>query len=374
LEQHRIVDLLPERSAESFQAWLTAHAGVEIISRDRGDFYIKGATAGAPNATQVADRWHLLSNLRKALVRIADHHPHQLLAAARSVQSVPQHAEAAPPALEAAPPSETPEITRNAENNHAPRSDRRRQRYAQVIELFRQGVSQREIARRVGIYRGTVGRYVHADAFPERAQRPYARRLDQFIGHLQRRWKEGCRNAVELTEELKQQGFKGSYYTVKRRVATWRQEDPAPSPTAAFGADKAVQRPSSRRIAWLTLKPGGELLDDERALLKAIGDYCPTLKAACSLAKRFWDLVRQRRADELNNWIDEASRTGVADELRRFAQGLKADLPAVEAAVTLPWSNGQTEGHVNRLKLIKRQMFGRAKFDLLRQRVIESAA
>jgi transposase len=224
LERHCVVDLLPERSAESFQAWLGAHAGVEIISRDRGDFYIKGATAGAPHATQVADRWHLLANLRMTLVRIADHHPQQLLAAARAAQLAQQTTETPSVTIEQTLPPEIVASGPIAEEHDSSRPDRRRQCYEQVMELYRQGIPQRDIARRVGIYRGTVGRYVHADRFPERARRQYSRKLDRYIDYLQRRWHEGCRNAVALTKELHAQGFKGSYYTVKRRIAAWRQD------------------------------------------------------------------------------------------------------------------------------------------------------
>jgi transposase-like protein len=215
LERHCVVDLLPDRSAESFQAWLGGHGGIEIISRDRGDFYTKGATAGAPQATQVADRWHLLANLRKTLIRIADRHPQQLLAAARAAQSARQTTET--PFAPTEPPL-PPGIAVSgpiAEDHDSSRLDRRRQCYEQVMELYRQGIPQREIARRVGIYRGTVGRYVHADRFPERARRRYSHKLDRYIDYLQRRWHEECRNAVALTKELYAHGFKGSYYTVK---------------------------------------------------------------------------------------------------------------------------------------------------------------
>jgi transposase len=135
-----------------------------------------------------------------------------------------------------------------------------------------------------------------------------------------------------------------------------------------------VQRPSANQAAWIILKPVAELSDHERALRKAIEEHCPALKTATGLARRLWDVIRQQRSGELDSWIEEALQIEIPHELRRFARGLKADHSAVLAALTLPWSNGQTEGHVNRLKLIKRQMFGRAKFDLLRQRVLESVA
>jgi len=264
LESHRVVDLLPERSAESFRAWLGNHPGIEIISRDRGDYYIKGATAVAPNATQVADRWHLLSNLRKALIRIADRHPQQLLAAADSLHTQPVAVAELPAEGSAAP--EASEDTVDTEIIVPLPGDRRRQCYEKVMDLHRQGLSQREIARRVELDRGTVGKYVHAESLPERAKRTYRHKADRFGDYLWRRWQEGCHNAAALTTELRQQGFRGSYYSVKRRVARWRHLGPSRASSAAT-PDHARLRPASHRIAWLMLRPDTELLDEERALV-----------------------------------------------------------------------------------------------------------
>jgi len=417
LESHHVVDLLPERSAESFQVWLGSHSGVEIISRNRGGYFINGATAGAPNATQVTDRWHLLSNLREALVRIASRFSKQLLAAARSFQVAQTQEvgkqETAVSADEAASPSvlaseksslppadadmsemqKTPENKSKIEDDHSKVEDgqdqhpsRRRLRYEQVMELYRQGVSQREIARRLGINHDTVGKYVHADGFPEhlgRHGRSYRRKTDRFVHYLWQRWQEGCRNAAQLTRELHSQGFQGAYYSVKRQVTAWRQSkatdtagqgDSSQPQSAASKAAPKPTPPSSRRVSWLMFKTDDELVDDEPAWVKAINECCPVLKAASVVAKRFREIVSQKQANALDGWIAETSQAGVATELRRFAKGLKSDYAAIRAALMLPWSNGQTEGHVNRLKLIKRQMFGRANFDLLRQRVIEKIA
>jgi transposase len=131
-----------------------------------------------------------------------------------------------------------------------------------------------------------------------------------------------------------------------------------------------VDRPSSNRIAWLLFKFPAELTDAEQTLAKSVTEHCPPLKSASALAREFRELVRQRQVHALDSWLERARVADAAVELRRFADGLIDDLAAVRAALSLPWSNGQTEGHVNRLKLIKRQMFGRAKFDLLRQRVL----
>jgi transposase len=122
-------------------------------------------------------------------------------------------------------------------------------------------------------------------------------------------------------------------------------------------------------VAWLLFKPPADLARDERAFVAELQAHSPPLATATALAQQFRDMVRQRKAKSLESWINEALASDLI-EMRRFADGLRQDQAAVEAALSLPWSNGQTEGHVNRLKTIKRQMYGRASFHVLRQRVL----
>ncbi len=373
LERHRRIDLLPDRSSQSLERWLQAHPGVEIVSRDRGDYYTKGATAGAPQAVQIADRWHLLKNLREALVRVVDRHGKQVEAAARGTAiSEPKSSIDTPVAGTAndAPVLAAP-LTR-AEEVKQQRRARRLQRYQRVVELDAQGASDREIARQMGMNRGTVRRFLAAGFFPERAQRHYYRHTDPFADYLRQRWGEGCQNAAQLVAELQQQGFDGSYDMVRRRVASWRGRPPGASSGRhrAKRTQPAVHRPSSNRIAWLLFKFPAERSLSAQALAAWVTEHCPLLESASALAREFRELARDRQAHALDNWLRRARAADAAVELRRFAEGLIDDLAAVKAALSLPWSNGQTEGHVNRLKLIKRQMYGRAKFDLLRLRVL----
>jgi transposase len=372
LEQHRAVDLLPERSSESFRDWLQSHPGIEVISRDRGDYYIKGAEEGAPTAAQVADRWHLLKNLREALTKATDRCSPQIVAAARALWREQQDIQTTTTA--GAEPVENPAKNGHVQQLKQARRARRLQRYEQVLELHRQKLSNREIARRLGMYRDTVRRYLQAGTFPERAARRYPGSTIPFGQYLQRRWHEGCRNAAQLTRELQQEGFKGSYYMVKRFVAHWRQPEPNGGQNVGQlpSARSLFQRPSSNRIAWLLMYPPSDPDNKNQMLLERIRADCPTLAAAADLATQFVSLLKERNASALDVWVDRARSESSAPDLRRFAEGLKADWAAVKAAFSLPWSNGQTEGHVNRLKLIKRQMFGRAKFDLLRLRFLNA--
>ena len=185
LERHCPIDLLPDRSADSLATWLQAHPEVEIICRDRANEYIDGASRGAPQAQQVADRWHLLQNLREALERLLEQHPVCLYAAATpqppAIEPEPQ---SSPKADEPPPPPSPPRFSQAEQRRQATRH-RRLARYQAVIELHQQGLSSRAIARQLGLGRHTVRRYLDAGAFPEMAQRRKGSSiLDRYLPYL----------------------------------------------------------------------------------------------------------------------------------------------------------------------------------------------
>lgn len=255
LEKRRVIDLLADREAATLAAWLRAHPGVEVVSRDRSPTYASGITDGAPTAVQVADRFHLLMNVRKALEEVVKRWLRFLR-----------------PRRLAAPPSSAP----------APEND------------------------------------------------PSA----------------GCRQRLE------------PHLRGARRAG---RSKPTPRPTL----------PSACEVAWMLLR-GEELADDEQPVVGLLRRLSPEVKRAQELAVGFVGLVKERRGDELRGWLIEAGRSGVA-EFRSFANGITSDFQAVRAALEYEWSNGRVEGQVHRLKLIKRQMYGRGKLDLLRARVLHAA-
>ncbi len=364
LEQHRPIDVLDDREPETVAAWFRQHPEIEVVTRDRAHCYSEGVSQGAPQATQVADRFHLIQNLRKALSRMLEHH-------------YPQMALAMQDATGRGPPTTKSdgETSNSIRTDRLPRKTtirdigrkRRIERYERVIELNRQGKSYRAIARCLNIHRDTVGKYIRAGECLERATRQYASKTDEFTDYLLKRWNEGCQNAAQLARELEAMGFTGSYCSVRRRVANW-----ARSKSDSLYRHRKVPPPSAKKTAWLLLKKPDDLEEKDREFIDALFRHIPDVQKAADLSHEFSDIVHKESDETLDSWMQRVWDSTSPKELKRFATGLKSDFDAVNAGLTTAWNNGQLEGQVNRLKFIKRQMYGRANFDLLRQRVLYS--
>ncbi|HEU5102597.1 MAG TPA: ISL3 family transposase [Roseiflexaceae bacterium] len=365
LEQHRPVDLLSDSTEEAFTAWLQAHPGVEIISRDRGEAYARGGKAGAPNAIHVAGRWHLLKNLSDAVQKLLARHPATLRQAARAL--TPHEIHTDPPAASQLPPS--PKRRPRAPQPSPVSHQRRRQlaMYQQVRELAAQGWSVAALARHLKLTKTTVRKYRDMEMF--RDQRTTARpsAVEPYRAYIEQRWAEGCTEVNQLWLEVQAQGYRGSYKSVWMFTRGWQPPliPAAPAPPAA--PTTPVWTP--RQAMWLLTREPDTLDGEEQTYRERLCELCPDAATAYSLVQAFQTMLRERRVEQLASWLAQARACGVR-ELRRFALGLRQDDAAVRAAFVYPWSQGQTEGQVNRLKQIKRQMYGRAKFDLLRLRVL----
>ena len=375
LERHTVVDLLPDRSAATLAAWLRERPDIEIISRDRFGAYAEAARTGAPQARQVADRWHLLRNLAEALEEVLLHKRTALRAAVAAATTTVGPS----PGTDTAPGPLTPTRPRPGQQRQTELS---RQRHAQRVEEYetiRQltavGVTANEIARRLGINRRTVYRY-RALAEPPEPKRPHRPRrwrvLTPYEPYLLQRWQEGCHTGMRLYREVRAQGFAHGASNVMRFVAQLRRDEAAGQPAGTTARAKAAPTPTARHVAALFLRRPEDLDAEEQAYLTRLRAADATVAAASDLTQAFATMARERTGDALDGWLDEATACATP-ALGRFAKGLRADYDAVRAGLTEEWSNGQTEGQVNRLKLIKRQMYGRAKFDLLRQRVLQAA-
>ncbi len=366
LEQHRVVDLLAERSAESLAQWLQEHPGVEIICRDRGTEYAEGASLGAPEATQIADRFHLLQNLIDAVKRMFAERPSVLRDAAHQVADEMQATEN--PETEVIP---LIEMAMPGSENGAAQPEKqtvRTLRFAEVKELQSQGWSRRAIAEHLQIDRRTVGKYFAYDACPERT--PAAHTTSKalpYLAYLTQRWSEGCHEIAQLYREVQALGFAGHYQSIYRLVKQQFQSGTISPGTGAKSVP--IPRLSTTEAAWLLVHPDDRLDDVQVRLRTKLSQMSNEISTARELAQSFFAMVRNRLPDAFDGWLGQAEASSIKAFVN-FAASLKRDYAAVHAALAYPWSSGQVEGQVNRLKLTKRQMYGRANFDLLRKHVL----
>ncbi len=346
VETARVVDVLPDRTSETFAAWLRDHPGAEIICRDRASAYTRAVRLAAPHATEVADRWHLLQNLSLAVEKTCHQHRPCLRKYAEQTAEDPPRM----PLLDALPPTLI--------------VDRVRQRHEQVNRLLDTGYPLSEVGRRLGLDRKTVRRYRDTDfdtllaSARDRRNSP----LDRYKPFLQAQFAAGNTNAAELYQQIRERGFRGGYSTLTRYVRSLGNNTAVPAP---------ADIPSPRTVTGWIMRPRDSLSTKESADLEQARLACPDITHACNLARAFTDLVRHRRGNVLGEWIRQAEKSDLPS-IRSFAGSLRQDLDAVTAGLTLPWSSGVVEGHVCKVKLLKRSMYGRASFHLLRTRILRA--
>jgi transposase len=350
-ETHHVIDVLQSRDAAPLAAWLQAHPGVEIVCRDRSSAYADGVRTGASAAVQVADRFHLWMNLAAAVERCVARHKTCL-----------RHDH---PTAEATSPESLAEPELEPQREPTGRlAERRREHHALVRLLLEQGMAIRQIASHLGWGRHTVQRYARAETWEQMLvgqRRPRSSSLDSYKAHLLAGFTGRYGSIQALHRDITAQGFTGSYSTVRDFLQTSPRPEQPPLPAPP---------PSVRRVTgWICRRPEN-LADSDAPALAAILDRCPELNAAHQLVRQFAAMLTNRTGDTtLTSWITAATATALPG-ISTFAQHLTADLDAVTAGLTLHWNSGPVEGNVNRVKMLKRQMYGRANFDLLRKRIL----
>jgi transposase len=344
---HRPIDLLQDREARTFAAWLEEHPGTRVICRDRAGAYADGARTGAPGAQQVADRWHLWHNLAEHVEKTVLTHRGCLR------EPLAEPPTPTPPPVDPVPagPPEKKIVTRTT------------QRYAQIQDLRAHGESISAISRSLHLDIQTVRRFAHASSLDELLTKTVERAsvLDGFTAYLHQRWMKGCTDAAQLTKELKAQGYAGSDQTVRRYLRPFRHGQPTPPP--------GPTPPTVREVTGWILRRPDALDDQEQTRLQQVLARCPHLEAASGHVAAFAEILTGLRGDRLDGWIAAVDADDLPG-LHSFTTGLRRDHQAVTNGLTLPYSSGAVEGNVNRIKMLKRQMYGRASFDLLRKRVL----
>ncbi len=409
LDLHQVIDVLAERSSQTSADWMRDHPEIAYVSRDRGKDYAQGASEGAPQATQISDRFHLMKNFveaidkevsrcykhlrqvqlplpspdlpapdewrqapdadaeRKRLARLADKQERytqvkDLLARGLSPKEIAQ---------QLVMPVRTVYRWQEREScpAHQPQRTKRtdkQERYAQIKELRRLGLSQKEIAQRLAIGVRTVQRWQGLETSQTNLPRRKRRSIfDPYAAYVLSRWQQGERSVSLLWQEIQKQGFAGSLQTMYRFVRALRQE------SVQLPALGVADRVSAQKAIWLLARPYENLKANERRDLQEVCEVCSELAALHPLAQSFGQIIRKREGHRLQDWIKQVEASSFRD-VKRFAAGLQRDKDEVLAAFTLIYSNGQVEGQVNKLKLIKRMGYGRAGFPLLRQRVLHA--
>jgi transposase len=414
-ETHRPLDLLPDRTAEAVIPWLRSHPEIDVVSRDRASAYADAVNRALPHAIQVADRYHLIQNLREHLQRFFDRKRTCL----PLVEDTPLKGAQAPETGSVGPPDTSPGETlvtlpgrakaevsdqhadavqpeqptgqsemgveisslTYAERKKKISRDKRHARYEEIMALCQAGMSQRAIARQLRTSRQVVQRFVCSPAFPERAEGTGQRasgksKLAPYLSYLRERWASGADNGSRLFREIKARGYRGSRSLLGHLIAQWRTELP-PKPRQGkprkprLAAKPGQRRLSSRSAAFLMILSPEKLTALQRQQVEQICQGSFELGAVYLLSQEFMTLLKERQAEALDGWLQRAKASHVT-ELGSFVNGIHRDYAAVRAACSLPWSNGIVEGHVNRLKFLKRQMFGRAHLDLLRVKVLHA--
>jgi transposase len=332
LRTHRPIDLLPERTADALSLWLRTHPGVLVISRDRSTEFARGGSDGAPEAVQVADRFPVLQNLRDAAERALKRIHADLI----EQQKASGHAQA------------TRQKRRRSQTERAASRVARlrcQARYEEVVTLYKQGMGILGIADHLRMSRSTVRNYVSAGAFPERANVLRTRSLlDPYIPYLEKRLAQGCRNAHQLWEELKAQGFRGSYKPVNHWLAP-RREKPGrkhslrekdllgliqaeeagtysqqPAHTQESDEIQTIALEAPGHLVWLLLKDP-DSLDQEQQRTLAFIRLHPSVETLYNLTQSFVKLMKERDFEAFDLWLTRGERCGLPD-LETFTQGL----------------------------------------------------
>ncbi len=359
LERHCPIAILPEYTPAAITAWLTDHPTIKIIARDRASIYTEALAKGAPQAEQVADRWHLCQNLGTALQSLLAKHTKTLRNVAKELTDA-KH----PPTTLPEPPMELPEPPPIG-HTVGPEALRQYQ-FDEAKRLRAAGWSFLQIAKELQINRRTARTYATAASLPRRILPQATSSVTPYLPALRAFWRDGYHEGTQLWQKLKTHGYQGSLSSIYRALKTMRVPD---SPHIEPIAVERVAMRSPRQAMWLLIRADADLTDEEKAYRDTLFCHEPRIREAATLGVRFQQLIRERQADQFDMWLKDAEASGIP-ELRNFARSLRGDYKPVKAALSSIWSNGQTEGSVNRLKLIKRTMYGRAGFALLQRRVL----
>lgn len=361
LERHKVIDLLPDRAPETISKWLQEQKDLEMISRDRGNEMIDGINQGAPQAIQIADRFHLLQNLTTTIFKEIEQKP-------RIIKNIYREKTECNDEIA----TESAGSPSQEEDETTPADKRRFLRIQRAQKLHDAGWTARKIAKELGLSPKTINRYLKIeDPQPAKRNRK-GRLLDPYKSYLIQRWHAGCQNGSKLLIEIQGLGYQGKATILREFLKSLKIAKEHGIDSESEMAQK-WKKHSLRRLAFMMGRPEEEWNEKPWFLkgIELLRNHRPEIGEMIDLARQFTVIVSERLLNEFENWLEKA-RKSASKSFQSFAKSLESDLEAVKAALTLTWSNGPVEGKINRLKLLKREMYGRANLDLLKIRLIGS--
>ncbi len=365
--EHKPIDLLADRSCDTLEKWLREHPGTKIVTRDRSKTYAKAINDACPDAVQIADRFHLLKNLLDVLKEFI-----KIIFTLRiKVPAEPTKHIEIPKDIQELPKQQ--KLPQN-KKRQAEAREKKKILVCQVKEFHQKGIPIREIARQMRLSRRTVKRYVQLD---EEKAATYCRgkcysKLDSYRSFIVSEAIYLGKKAANVFRSIIQMGYKGADSTVRYYIRKLRSEYPTNEKLEikdmllVTSPEQWIKRSDLIHCLWAYEH---QLKADEKIILAKVLEQSSMTKTIYGLVQKFRQIINTRNVEELNIWIKQAQESEIP-QIVSFAQGLESDKEEVQNALLYPYSNGPVEGNINRLKMIKRLMYGRAKLPLLKKRVL----
>lgn len=373
LERRKALDLIPSRETEDVAEWLQKYPQVEVVSRDRSQTYANAINFALPHAEQIADRFHLVKNIYEVLEKMLHRERKTISEVSDEICQTINRIKLEKQKLldDKGNKIFREPITKKEKIAQAKQSEagkRRMEKYETVQKLRKEGMSIQGISRRLRMHRETVRHFIRCDEYPE--PKSVFRKVSPLVkyeDYLRRRWNEGCGNARQLYREICQLGYLGCYQTVVHFLKIWRID--LPEKDRLRIQLKTFRIPTAREIKWWLL--GNKPPKDEENLrfLELFTQRQSEVMRTVQQIREFQQILKNGTETEYENWKLKVKAEG-SPEMKNFVFRLTKDEESVKGAITTEWSNGQVEGQVNRLKLIKRQMYGRAGFEVLKAKVL----
>ena len=358
IDTRQIIDMIESRETDDVAKWLSTYPNIKVVSRDGSQQYAAAIRQAHPNAIQVSDRFHLI----KGLTDYAKQHISKVVAANFRIP-VEEGEAGVDGGYWEKPGFDAHDLP---EREHIANTEKKREVVGEVRSLAAQGLANADIARVVGLDRATVRKYLSLSFNPAKTDfgskkpgklNPYTDTIDAML--------MDCRTFKDIEAAIRADGYDGAASTI-RMYATRKRRIFKDSAAETQGDTELIQR---KCVTKLLYKPIEKIKDiTESQLERVIMEY-PAIGSLLDIVQSYRGMIFAKRVDDIDAWIETAAQNGI-DEINSFINGISTDLDAVKNAIRFKYNNGLAEGSVNKVKVIKRIMYGRCCFKLLRNKIL----